>query len=70
MTHIKTCKNPSHCPKCLSNNIDLFEKHFKKDKNGKDTNIPIIGMWMCNECGDIIGRRINEFQNELDENSL
>lgn len=70
MRIINTSKNPDHCPRCMSKNIGLFNKCFKKDKNGKDTNIPILGTWMCNDCGSTIGRRINEFGNEIYENDL
>lgn len=70
MRHIYTDKNPSHCPKCMSENIELTDKHFKKDMNGKKNNRPFLGIWMCNNCGNVIGRRMNEYENEIDENSL
>lgn len=70
MRIINTSKNPDHCPKCMSNNIVFLCDLFKKDKNGKDTNIPILGTWMCNECGNTIGRRMNELENEIYENDL
>ena len=65
---ITTSKNPEHCPKCKSKNICLTNKEYKKDASGK--RIPYLGMWICEECGETIGRKMNEFQNELKPDSI
>lgn len=67
---IKTSKNPEHCPKCKSKNICLINKVYKKDSSGKKTNIPYLGMWICSDCGETIGRKMNEYENELEPDSI
>lgn len=65
-----TTENPSHCPKCMSKNIYLGNKVFKKDANGEDTDIVVLGVWFCNECGNLIGRKMSQYDNDIDKNSL
>lgn len=65
-----TTKNPTHCPNCMSKDIYLGDKVFKKDKNGEDTDTVILGAWFCNQCGDLIGRRMNQYENDLNPDSL
>lgn len=65
-----TTKNPSHCPKCSSKNVVLLNKTFKKDNQGEDTDIVILGMWFCNNCGDVLGRKISQYENDIDANSI
>ena len=65
-----TPKNPKHCPKCLGNNITLENKVFGKDSRGKDTDIVILGMWICSDCGKTIGRRMSPFENDLNPDSI
>lgn len=65
-----TTKDPTHCPKCKSENISLANKIFKKDKNGEDTDIVILGVWFCNECGELIGRKTSQYENDLNPESL
>lgn len=65
-----TTKNPTHCPKCLSKNITLADKIFKKDSQGEDTDTVILGMWFCNECGNVLGRKMSQYENDIDANSI
>lgn len=65
---ITTSKNPEHCPKCKSKKICLMNKVYKEDASGKK--IPYLGMWICSECGETVGRKMNEFQNELNPDSI
>lgn len=65
-----TTQNPNHCPKCMSKEIYLGDKIFKKDEDGEDTNIVILGTWFCNECGDVIGRKISQYENDLNPDSI
>ena len=65
-----TTQNPTHCPKCKSKNIVLGARVYKKDAFGEDTDTIILGTWLCNECGDVIGKKISQYENDLDENSL
>ena len=65
-----TTKKPTHCPKCLSKNIFLGDKIFKKDTNGEDTDIVILGAWFCNDCGNMLGRKMSEYENDLDPKSI
>lgn len=65
-----TTHNPTHCPKCNSKDIFLGDKIFKKDAFGQDTDTVILGTWFCNECGNLIGRRTSQFENDLDPESL
>lgn len=66
----KTSHEPQQCSKCGSNDIGLFNAEYKKDKNGKKTDIPYLGMWLCNECGNTVGRMICEGCNELYEEDV
>lgn len=54
-------EDPSHCPRCQSKNISLEQKIYKKDVWGEDTDIVIMGIWSCNECGDVLGRKISQY---------
>ncbi|MBD5530779.1 MAG: hypothetical protein HDQ98_01065 [Lachnospiraceae bacterium] len=65
-----TIQDPSHCPKCQSKNIYLEPRLYKKDNFGKDTDIVILGMWLCSECGNILGRKMNQYENDIDANSI
>lgn len=65
-----TFEDPDHCPRCKSKNIILGQKVYKKDVWGEDTDIVISGMWFCNECGNVIGRKISRYENEIDRNSV
>lgn len=65
-----TTQNPRHCSKCQSKNIILGQKVHKKDVWGEDTDIVIMGMWFCNECGYLLGRKISRYENEIDQNSI
>jgi len=67
---MSTFEEPSHCPKCQSKNISLGQRVYKKDEWGEDTNIVISGMWLCNECGNVLGRKISQYQNEINRNSI
>lgn len=61
----RTAQEPQNCNKCGSNDIELCNPVYKKDKNGKETDIPYLGMWMCSKCGHVIGRMMGEGYNEL-----
>ena len=65
-----TTQNPTHCPKCKSKNIFLGAKVFKKDVFGEDTDMVILGTWFCNECGDVLGRKMSQYENDLNPESL
>lgn len=65
-----TFENPSHCPKCMSENVSLGDRVFKKDVWGQDTDTVILGTWFCNECGNLIGRRISQYENDINKDSL
>jgi len=67
---IKTSQSPIQCYKCSSKSIGLYDKHFKKDANGKETDVPYLGIWMCDECGEVIGRMIGEDYSEVHPDSL
>lgn len=63
-----TTKNPTHCPECSSEDIYLKKQSDKDEKiNAKNTR---LGVWYCNKCGNIIGRRMNQYENDIDENSI
>ena len=63
-----TTKNPTHCPQCLSEDIYL-EKLYDKDEK-INNKIMHLGVWYCNKCGNMIGRKMNQYENDIDENSL
>ncbi len=65
-----TFEEPSHCPNCKSRNISLGQKVYKKDVWEEDTDIVIGGIWFCNECGNVLGRKISQYQNDIDRNSI
>lgn len=67
---ILTFEEPSHCPQCQSRNISLGQKVYKKDVWGEDTDIVISGMWFCNECVNVLGRKLSQYENEIDRNSI
>ncbi len=67
---IKTSQCPTQCFKCSSKSVSLYDKHYKVDKNGKKTSIPYLGIWMCDECGEIIGRMLGENINEVHPDSV
>lgn len=60
----RTDQKPQNCYKCGSNDIELCYPVYKKDKNGKETDIPYLGTWMCSN-GHVIGRMMGEGYNEL-----
>ena len=63
-----TTKSPTHCPKCSSKNL-YFDKPYEKNK-AINEKLKHLGGWYCEECGHTIGRKINQYENELDENSF
>lgn len=65
-----TTQNPSHCPNCQSKNIALGQKVYKKDVWGEDTDTVILGMWFCDECGNVIGCKIFECENDIASDSV
>ncbi len=65
-----TFKEPSHCSQCQSKNIILGQKVYKKDVWEEDTDIVIGGIWFCNDCGNVIGRKISRYENDIDENCI
>ena len=65
-----TTQNPRHCPQCQSKNIILGQKVYKKDVWEENTDIVIGGMWFCNECGNMLGRKISQYQNEINPDSI
>lgn len=67
---MSTFEEPSHCPSCQSKNIYLGQKVYKKDVWGEDTDIVIGGMWFCNECGNVLGRKLSQYQNDIDPRSV
>lgn len=60
-----TKEEPTQCKKCGSKKIYLDVHAYVKDKNKKDTNEPQLGMWMCEECGEILGRKMSKEYNEI-----
>lgn len=65
-----TFKEPTHCPSCKSKNIYLGQKVYKKDVWEEETDIIIEGMWFCRECGNVLGRKMSQYGNDIDENSI
>ena len=65
-----TSGKPSHCPRCQSKDIYLGQKVYKKDAWGEDTDVVIGGMWFCKECGNVLGRKISRYENEIDPDSI
>lgn len=65
-----TFEDPDHCPHCQSRKISLGQKEYKKDVWGGDTDIVIGGTWFCNECGNVLGRKISQYENEIDPRSI
>ena len=65
-----TTQDPTHCPDCMSKDIILGDRVYKKDAFGEETDIIILGTWFCNKCGNLIGRKISRYENDLNENSL
>lgn len=65
-----TSEEPTHCPSCMSKDIYLADKVYKKDAFGEDTDIVILGTWFCTKCGNLLGRKMNQYENDLDPNSL
>jgi predicted nucleic-acid-binding Zn-ribbon protein len=65
-----TEKEPNHCPKCLSKNLFLEPIRLKKDRQGMDTDTVTLGVWYCNKCGELVGRKMSEFYNDIDANSI
>ena len=63
-----TTKFPTHCPKCSSEDLFLDKPHGKdKATNEK---LKHLGVWYCEKCGYTIGRKINQYENELEDNSF
>lgn len=65
-----TTQDPTHCPKCQSKNICLGQKIYKKDVYGEDTDIVILGMWFCNKCGNVLGRKMSQYENDVDPDCI
>lgn len=65
-----TQKEPTHCPQCKSTDIYLGDKKYKKDVWGEDTDIVVLGAWFCNNCGNLLGRKMSQYENDLDSDSL
>ena len=65
-----TTQNPTHCPKCGSKVLDFSPELCKKDENGEDTDKAIAGAWFCGKCGDLIGRKMNQYENDVNPDSL
>lgn len=65
-----TFEDPCHCPNCQSKNIYLGQKVYKKDVWEEDTDIVIGGMWFCGECGNVLGRKLSQYQNDIDSRSI
>ena len=63
-----TTKNPTHCPNCSCEDIYLEKESDKDEKINKE--IVHLGVWYCNKCGNMIGRKMNQYENDIDENSL
>lgn len=65
-----TTQKPTHCPNCSSKNIFLGGKIYKQDVFGEDTDTVIMGTWFCNDCGTVIGRKMSQYENDLDPESI
>lgn len=65
-----TFEDPSHCTKCQSKNIYLGQKVYKKDARGENTDTVIGGMWFCNECGSVLGRKVSQYENDIEPDSV
>lgn len=64
MKIVHTSKKPSHCPECESQEVSLENKMYNDGKVN-------LGIWLCNKCGYIIGRKMSVFDdNEIDERSI
>lgn len=63
-----TTKTPTHCPKCSSEDIYLDKPFVKDEKANKK--ITHLGIWYCKRCGNLVGRKMNQYENDIDENSL
>lgn len=65
-----TFGKPSHCPNCQSKNIYLGQKVYKKDVWKEDTDIIIGGTWFCGECGNVLGCKMSQYENNVDPDSI
>lgn len=65
-----TFEDPSHCPSCQSKNIYLGQKVYKKDVWGEVIDIAIAGMWFCGECGNVLGCKVSQNENDIDPDSV
>ncbi len=65
-----TTQDPTHCPKCQSKNICLGQKIYKKDMCGEGTDTVILGMWFCNGCGNVLGRKMSQYENDVDPDCI
>ena len=63
-----TTKFPTHSPKCSSKDL-FFDKPYGKNK-AINENLTHLGEWYCKKCGYTIGRKLNQYENELEENSF
>ena len=61
-----TTKSPTHCPKCMSEDL-IFDKP-SGTKESVNEKLKHLGIWYCEKCGYTVGRKINQYENELDEN--
>lgn len=65
-----TFEDPSPCPSCQGNNIYLGQKVYKKDVRGEAIDIAIGGMWFCGECGNVLGCKVFQYENDIDSDSV
>ena len=42
---------------------------MRYDTWGEDTDIVVGGMWFCNECGNVLGRKVSQYENEFCDSS-
>lgn len=60
-----TTKVPTQCRGCGSKKIYFNVDEYVKDKNGKDTKEPRLGVWYCAECNRMVGRKMSKDYNEI-----
>lgn len=60
-----TTEEPTLCKVCGSKRIYFDVDVYVKDENGRDTKEPMLGKWICEQCGETLGRKMGKEYNEI-----
>jgi len=63
-------RDPEKCSCCGSRNIYLMGPCYSKGRDGEYTDMAISGVWMCGDCANPLGRKLSQFENDIDEDSF